>query len=119
MKSAAIVNTFPKTDEEWEALIAAAPDPVDDPECPYDPNDPVAVEAFWKNAVVVHEGGPAAVRAALADRRTVGQRGKQKIPPKPRITLRVSPDVLAHFRATGKGWQTRMDAALREWIERQ
>lgn len=117
MKSAAIVKTFPKTDEEWEAVIAAAPDPVDDPDCPYDPNDPVAVEAFWKNAVVVHEGGPAAVRAALAEKRR--GRGPQKSPRKVSSTVRFDADVLAALKATGKGWQTRMNAALREWIERQ
>jgi uncharacterized protein (DUF4415 family) len=116
MKSADTVKTFPKTDEEWEALIAEAPEHIDDPECPYDPNDPVAVEAFWKNAVVVYEGGPDALRAALAAKRRAGQRGKQKAPTKQRTTVRLSPEVLAHFRATGKGWQTRMDAALREWI---
>lgn len=37
---------------------------------------------------------------------------------KERITIRLSPDVLASFRATGSGWQTRMDAALREWLKR-
>jgi hypothetical protein len=31
----------------------------------------------------------------------------------------VSRDVLGGFRATGEGWQTRMDEALREWIERR
>jgi uncharacterized protein (DUF4415 family) len=30
------------------------------------------------------------------------------------VHLRLSPDVLAHFRATGKGWQTRIDEALRK-----
>jgi len=35
---------------------------------------------------------------------------------KERITIRLSPDVLASFRATGDGWQTRMDAALRDWL---
>ena len=70
-------------------------------------------------AVIVYEGGPDAVRAALAAKRRAGQRGKQKAPTKQRTTLRLSPDVLAHFRATGKGWQTRMDAALREWIAQQ
>lgn len=38
---------------------------------------------------------------------------------KERVTIRLSPDVLAAFRATGAGWQTRMDAALREWIEKR
>jgi uncharacterized protein (DUF4415 family) len=36
--------------------------------------------------------------------------------PKQRIAIRISPDVAAYFRATGKGWQTRMDVALSEWI---
>ena len=30
---------------------------------------------------------------------------------KERITIRLSPDVVDAFRATGSGWQTRMDAA--------
>jgi uncharacterized protein (DUF4415 family) len=30
------------------------------------------------------------------------------------VTLRLDPDVLASFRATGKGWQGRMNAALRK-----
>lgn len=36
---------------------------------------------------------------------------------KERITIRVSPEVSNFFRATGKGWQTRMDDALRDWIK--
>jgi uncharacterized protein (DUF4415 family) len=35
---------------------------------------------------------------------------------KERTTIRLSADVLAHFRATGSGWQTRIDAALKEWL---
>ena len=34
----------------------------------------------------------------------------RKIP----VLLRVDPDVLARFRASGHGWQTRMNAALRK-----
>ena len=36
---------------------------------------------------------------------------------KERITIRLSPDVVEAFRATGKGWQTRMDAALKDWLK--
>ena len=36
--------------------------------------------------------------------------------PKISITIRLSQDVIDHFRADGKGWQTRIDEALREWI---
>ncbi|MEK8088351.1 BrnA antitoxin family protein [Thermithiobacillus plumbiphilus] len=35
---------------------------------------------------------------------------------KERITIRLSPEVLSYFRASGPGWQTRMDEALREWM---
>lgn len=36
---------------------------------------------------------------------------------KERITMRLSRDVVARFRASGPGWQTRIDAALKEWLE--
>lgn len=36
--------------------------------------------------------------------------------PKQAVTVRYDADVLAYFRATGKGWQTRMNDALREYI---
>lgn len=32
-------------------------------------------------------------------------------------TVRFDLDVLAAFKATGKGWQTRMNDALREWLK--
>jgi len=32
-------------------------------------------------------------------------------------TVRFDRDVLAAFKATGKGWQTRMNNALREWLK--
>jgi len=35
---------------------------------------------------------------------------------KERITIRLSADVLERFRAAGPGWQTRIDAALKEWL---
>lgn len=35
---------------------------------------------------------------------------------KERITIRLSSEVIAYFRATGKGWQTRMDDALKEYV---
>jgi uncharacterized protein (DUF4415 family) len=34
--------------------------------------------------------------------------------PKKSVHLRLSPDVLTHFRKTGRGWQTRIDEALRK-----
>lgn len=41
---------------------------------------------------------------------------KQPSPAKVSTTVRFDQDVLEAFRATGKGWQTRMNAALKEWL---
>lgn len=32
-------------------------------------------------------------------------------------TIRFDADVLAALKATGKGWQTRVNAAMREWVK--
>jgi uncharacterized protein (DUF4415 family) len=37
----------------------------------------------------------------------------RKPPPKVRVSLRVDSDTLEAFKATGKGWQTRMNDALK------
>ncbi|QXP85663.1 BrnA antitoxin family protein [Methylococcus sp. Mc7] len=37
--------------------------------------------------------------------------------PKERITIRLSRDVVDRFKATGPGWQTRIDAALADWLK--
>ena len=44
-------------------------------------------------------------------------RGPQKAPTKERITIRLSQEVVQRFRDTGDGWQTRVDAALKEWLK--
>ena len=49
--------------------------------------------------------------------RKVGVRGAQKAPVKERITIRLSPEVVQRFRSTGAGWQTRVDAALQDWLK--
>jgi uncharacterized protein (DUF4415 family) len=55
---------------------------------------------------------PAAVR------RAVGQRGPQKTPTKVPVTIRLSREVVSRFRESGSGWQTRMDDALKAWLQR-
>lgn len=44
-------------------------------------------------------------------------RGKQLAPTKISTTVRFDADVIAAFRATGSGWQTRMNDALKEWLK--
>ena len=36
--------------------------------------------------------------------------------PKVSTTIRLSPEVIDYFKAGGRGWQTRIDEALRDWI---
>lgn len=43
-------------------------------------------------------------------------RGAQKAPKKVALSIRLSPEVVEHFKATGPGWQGRIDAALKKSI---
>ena len=62
------------------------------------------------NSATPFAGLPATLQAKL------GRRGPQKAPPKVSTTIRLSPDVVQAFRASGDGWQTRIDAALKDWL---
>lgn len=100
MKHVTTLKPLVFSPEQMAAALNAAPERVSDPDCPYDPNDAAAVDAFWAQAKV----------------RLPGQRGAQKAPVKVAVTVRYSPDVLDWFKQTGDGWQTRMDEALRDYI---
>ncbi|MCL2346443.1 MAG: BrnA antitoxin family protein [Desulfobulbus sp.] len=43
--------------------------------------------------------------------------GSTKANAKVSINLRIDPDVLAALKATGRGWQTRMNDVLKEWLK--
>ena len=43
----------------------------------------------------------------------------RKANPKVSTTLRLDPEVLEYFREQGKGWQTRISEALREYVASQ
>jgi uncharacterized protein (DUF4415 family) len=102
-------KTASRTD--WERVkkeaAADAPIPYDPKDDPYDPNDDAAVEAYWSNGDILDAKGRVIRRG----------RGPQKTPTKERITIRLSHEVVNHFRAGGKGWQSRMDEVLRKWVE--
>lgn len=34
------------------------------------------------------------------------------------VSVRYSPEVLAYFKSTGQGWQSRMDGVLRQYVAR-
>lgn len=50
--------------------------------------------------------------------RKIGERGPQKTPTKKLVSLRLSPEVLAHYKASGPGWQTRIDQVLKRAVAR-
>lgn len=56
---------------------------------------------------------PSRLRQKLSSRR----RGPQKAPRKVPVSIRLSPDVVASFRASGAGWQARVDDILRAQIK--
>lgn len=45
------------------------------------------------------------------------KRGQQKAPTKVPTTIRFDADVLVELKASGKGWQTRVNEAVREWLK--
>ncbi len=49
--------------------------------------------------------------------RAIVRRGLKSEPAKEQITLRIDSDVLAWFRAQGRGYQTRINALLRAYME--
>jgi uncharacterized protein (DUF4415 family) len=89
-------NTIRKaTTTDWERVKreAAADAPIaTDPDEPYDPNNAQAVSAHWNDAHITRSRG--------------------------RLNMRVDGDVLEAFKATGAGWQNRINAVLRDAVMR-
>ena len=54
--------------------------------------------------------------AQIVARREGRPAGSLKAAPKVSTTIRLSPDVVQAFKADGAGWQTRIDAALKDWL---
>ncbi|MCY1232925.1 BrnA antitoxin of type II toxin-antitoxin system [compost metagenome] len=60
-----------------------------------------------------YERGLLAPKVSLQE--AMERRGRKPDPnAKKLLTLRIDPDVIDHFKATGEGWQTRMNEALRK-----
>ena len=75
----------------------------------------------WTAAVFAKARPASEVLPKLFGARTAGDmlkpRGRPRAPAvKERTTIRLSPEVMAAFKATGKGRQTRVNAALKDWL---
>ncbi len=96
----------------WNRVLAykeGDPIPYEPGDGPYDPNDAEATRAFFAQADLIRKGK--VVRR--------GKRGPQKAPTKKLVSLRLSPEVIDHFRSTGPGWQTRIDSTLLKSIRKR
>ncbi len=102
MKSAILPKDFPNNTAAWEKLIAEAPGE-DRPPTPEE-------KAHWERAVVARSLPELREKLNKA-------RGSSRNPLKVSTTIRFDSDVLAAFKSTGKGWQTRMNDALKAWLK--
>ncbi|MET0181144.1 MAG: BrnA antitoxin family protein [Novosphingobium sp.] len=76
-----------------------------------DPDDaPEWTEDHFRRAAIYH--GDTLIRPANGSWTKPGRPPSEN--PKRQITLRLDPDVIERFRATGKGWQSRINAELRK-----
>ena len=83
-------------------------DPDDAPELP----DEFFEKGVWQigNCVVSKDEGQVAASEALRRGRPPSDNRKLS------LTVRYDADIVAAFKATGQGWQTRMNDALRDWL---
>ncbi len=91
----------PVTDEE-EARIQAG--------IAQDPDNPELTDEELANLRPAREVLPPELYEAFKRK----ARGPQVAPTKQLVSLRLDPDVIAHFKAQGAGWQTRINKALRK-----
>jgi len=78
---------------------ADAPIPYTAADGPYNPSDAAAVADYWQSASI--------------------KRGRGRPPvdvKRPTLNMRIDAEVLAAFKATGPGWQTRINAVLRDAV---
>lgn len=84
-----------------QKLSPASPDPDW-----IDPDDADEIDAEWVATADLYHG------------ERLVRRGRPRAEtPRPMVSLRMDPDLLAHLRASGKGWQTRVNALLCEAMD--
>ena len=103
MKNASTGKITPTDRTDWPRIRT-----MPDAEIRHDADSPQTTVSDWENATLKRNG------VEVGRART---RGPNRRPTKEQVAVRYSPDVLAAFRATGRGWQTRMDEALRDWLK--
>lgn len=80
-----------------------------------DPHNPEWTEADFARAKPAADVLPQEVMAAFKKKAGRPRAEVAKVP----VSLRLDPDVLAAFKATGAGWQTRINDALRAVVDQK
>ena len=104
MKKEAVATSSTFGKERKRVARVAKAERAKDPENVRDTNQPVEIAPGVSSKAKV---------------RQPGRRGPQKLPTKVAVTVRYSPEVLDYFKASGDGWQTRMNDVLRRHVEEQ
>lgn len=83
----------------------------------FDVPSPEEDAAITAGALSDPDNRPQTDAEIAAMKRQRGQRGPQKTATKCQVTLRLDPEVIDFFKATGKGWQSRINDTLLEDIQ--
>lgn len=80
------------------------------------PEEDKAITAAAKSDHYAQPLTPRQLKAMLPMRALRGRPKSEN--PKLLVSVRYSPEVVAYFKSTGDGWQSRMDSVLRQYVAR-
>jgi uncharacterized protein (DUF4415 family) len=86
----------------------------DDDSIVFDDDNPEWTAQDFRDARPASELPPEILKAFPNTKTRGPQKAQKKVP----VSLRLSPDVLEHFKSGGAGWQTRIDEALRKIVRK-
>ena len=79
---------------------------------------PELEDEFFENAIWNIGGNQVSPETRkTAAREAIKREGPKDPHRKVLLSVRYSPEVVDYFRATGSGWQARMDEVLKEWVK--
>ncbi len=87
-----------------------------DPEL-IDEDAPEATDEWFDEARAAKDVLPRLVGIDAAQELLKPKRGRPRLAnPKEHVNIRLDADAVHAFRSTGRGWQTRLNNALRDWL---
>ncbi|MBP9714653.1 MAG: BrnA antitoxin family protein [Sterolibacterium sp.] len=93
------------------AKLQNSPKPWVDPDDAPELTDEFFEQGEWK----IGEQPVTAAEGVAVLRKAIGRPKAEST--KQALTIRYDADVVEAFKTTGKGWQTRMNAALKDWLK--